>query len=82
MEYISITSTELEGIIARAVCAGIETYNGKKDVSEVSLTQASDSLGVSTRTLYRLIANGDLESIKVGHRTLITTASINRYLGK
>lgn len=79
---ITMSLPEFEGAIARGVRMGLEAYNGKKDVKAVSVKEACDMLTVSDRTLYRLISAGHLEVKKVGHRTLITTSSIHRYLNK
>lgn len=79
---MEITHIELEAIIARAVCTGIEAYNGKNDTQWVSVKKAKEDLKVSRTTLYTMIKLGDLEVKKIGHRTVITTASINRYLNR
>lgn len=37
-------------------------------------------VGISRRTVYRLIEQGDLKKIKVGSRTLIKRSALNRLL--
>lgn len=41
-----------------------------------SVREAAEALGVSPRTIYRLISRGDLEARKIGERTVITTAAL------
>lgn len=43
-----------------------------------SINGAAKALGLGRTTIYALIAEGRLESIKVGSRHLIKTASIRR----
>ena len=42
----------------------------------ISITSAKTTLGLGRTTIYRLISEGQLETIKIGRRTLIKTASI------
>jgi excisionase family DNA binding protein len=49
----------------------------------LSIPEAGKALGgaaepLSRNTIYRMIARGDLEAIKLGSRTLVTTASIKQ----
>jgi excisionase family DNA binding protein len=46
----------------------------------VTIPEAVRLLGVGRSTLYALMGRGDLAARKVGRRTLITTASIHRFL--
>lgn len=47
----------------------------------VSISEARRHLGdVSTATVYRLLNRGQLDKRKVGHRTIITMASIRALL--
>lgn len=41
---------------------------------------AAREIGVSRRTIERLIANGELESTRVGRRRLISTATLTKFL--
>jgi excisionase family DNA binding protein len=44
----------------------------------IPLTEASEVLGgVSESTLRRLLASGELESVKVGRRRMVTTRSLD-----
>lgn len=46
----------------------------------VSLTDASDALAVSTRTIRRYIADGQLEAVRLGRKTIrIKIGSIERF---
>lgn len=36
----------------------------------ISLTEAADALGVSTKTVRRYIAAGDLDAVRLGRRTI------------
>jgi hypothetical protein len=40
-----------------------------------------DDLGIKRTTLYKLIKQRKLDARKQGHRTYVTTASIQRYVG-
>ena len=44
----------------------------------ISVNGAAKALGVGRSSIYGLLKAGRLEAIKVGRRTLLTTASINR----
>ena len=46
----------------------------------VSVTEASQALSLGRTSIYNLINKGSLETIKVGRRRLIKTASIQRLL--
>jgi len=45
-----------------------------------TIPQAAEALAVSRSTVYRLIAEGLLETIKVRSRTRVRPAAIDRYL--
>ena len=54
-----------------------------KDYPDVmDVTQVSELLGVSTKTVYKVIHNGVLSSIKIGREHRILKVSVIRYLGK
>lgn len=44
----------------------------------VSINSAAKALGIGRSSIYSLIKEGKLEAIKIGRRTLLTTASIKR----
>jgi excisionase family DNA binding protein len=44
----------------------------------ISINGAAKALGVGRSSIYSLLKSGRLESIKIGRRTLLTTASINQ----
>lgn len=44
----------------------------------ISISTAAKALGVGRSTVYSLIKQNRIEAIKVGRRTLLTTASIRR----
>jgi excisionase family DNA binding protein len=47
----------------------------------VSLTQAAEILGVSTKSVRRYIAAGDLDAVRIGRRTIrIKTESLDRLI--
>lgn len=43
-----------------------------------SINRTAKALGVGRSTIYKLIKTGQIDAIKIGTRTLITTASIAR----
>lgn len=49
----------------------------------VSLAEAADSLAVSARTVRRYIADGQLEAVRLGRKTLrIKVDSIDRFIDR
>lgn len=47
----------------------------------ISLTQAAEILGVSTKSVRRYIAAGDLDAVRIGRRTIrIKTESLDRLI--
>jgi len=47
----------------------------------VSLNDAADALAVSTRTVRRYIADGQLDAVRLGHKTLrIKVESVERFI--
>lgn len=47
----------------------------------VSLTEAADALAVSTRTVRRYIADGQLDAVRLGRKTLrIKVDSVERFI--
>lgn len=46
----------------------------------LSIKEVCLFIGISRRTVYRLIEQGDLKKIKVGSRTLIKRSALNRLL--
>lgn len=43
-----------------------------------SINRTAKALGVGRSTIYKLINTGEIDALKIGRRTLITTASIAR----
>ena len=43
----------------------------------ISVNGAAKALGVGRSSIYGLLKSGRLDAIKIGRRTLLTTASIN-----
>lgn len=43
-----------------------------------SVNRTAKALGVGRSTIYKLIKTGQIDAIKIGTRTLITTASVAR----
>ena len=43
-----------------------------------SINRTAKALGVGRSTIYQLIKTGQIDAIKIGTRTLITTASVAR----
>lgn len=48
----------------------------------VSIPDAGRMLSVGRSTLYRLIADGKLETVKIGRRTLVRIASVRALAGE
>jgi excisionase family DNA binding protein len=52
---------------------------GESKVLAVRVSRAMEVLGIGKTKLYDLIADGELETVKVGRRTLIVQASIDAF---
>ena len=48
------------------------------DILAISVNDTAKALGIGRSTVYALMKTGQLESIKLGRRTLLTTASVKR----
>jgi excisionase family DNA binding protein len=46
----------------------------------LSVPEAARAIGIGRTTTQRLINSGDLEVVKIGRRTLVTTASLEALL--
>ncbi len=46
------------------------------EVVSTPIKDAARSIGIGRTTIYKLIAQGKLETFKIGRRTLVTTESI------
>ena len=64
----------------RLILGKISRTTGKGAVSLMPFAQAQNTLGVSRRTMYRLIAAGALAAIKVGGRWRFRTEDIQKYI--
>ncbi|MEN2742500.1 helix-turn-helix domain-containing protein [Microbacterium sp. X-17] len=48
----------------------------------ISQDEAAHRLGVSRTTIWRLIAAGDLQPVRIGSRTLVSNLSIDEYIAR
>lgn len=46
----------------------------------ITIASARQALGIGNTKIYELINAGDLKTIRVGRRRLVTTASINKFV--
>jgi excisionase family DNA binding protein len=46
----------------------------------VSERKAGSTLGVSARTIFNMVARGDLKAVRIGKRKLISVASIRAFI--
>ena len=56
------------------------TDNKLQERRALSICEAANSCGLSRATLYRLIADGKLSTLKIGARRLVTVAAIDALL--
>ena len=42
----------------------------------------TDRLGVGRTSVYKLVADGELEAVKIGRRTLVVAESVDAYIAK
>ena len=53
---------------------------GSSEVTWVGTTEACAKLGISNRTLYRLIDNGDIPAYRIGRVVRLKAADLDDYL--
>ncbi len=47
-----------------------------------SMSEAARAVGLSQATLFRLVKDGKLETVKIGSRTLVTRVELERLLAQ
>ena len=47
-----------------------------------SMSEAARAVGLSQATMFRLVKDGKLETVKIGSRTLVTRAELERLLAQ
>jgi excisionase family DNA binding protein len=66
--------------LAQAVAEKLGFSKPSRLPSLVSIRAASERLGIGRTTIYKLISRGDLQPTRIGRRTLIPVAQIERVL--
>ncbi|RYG99882.1 MAG: helix-turn-helix domain-containing protein [Alphaproteobacteria bacterium] len=63
-------------------CGRLAAFSKGRDVERVliSVTEASKALSLGRTTIYELINDGRLETIKLGRRRLVKVASVHRLI--
>jgi excisionase family DNA binding protein len=56
--------------------------NRQGDQRLLSVADACDALGVGRTTIYALLKSGELQRIKIGSRTLVSSYSISAFIDK
>jgi excisionase family DNA binding protein len=56
------------------------TYDSVESPMLVSVEKAASLLGVHPRTVYRMLADGELPFVKIGRRTLLSVASLENWI--
>lgn len=56
----------------------VESWHSSAAPKAVSVEDAAGALGVSIRTVWRQVGLGHLDTVRIGRRTLISTASLDR----
>ena len=70
-----IQATKEKEIVRHIDVSFVELINSK---DYLSILEASELLGVSQRTFFRLLKNGTIKSKKLGSRTIIQRSSIDQ----
>jgi excisionase family DNA binding protein len=52
------------------------------EIALIGITHLAERLGLSRRTIHRLISRGELPTIKIGRRTLISHATVAHWLAR
>ncbi len=65
-----------EQVVTKGVDVSLFELISSKDY--LNIREASELIGVSERTFYRLIKNGTIEPYKLGSRTIIKRSSIDK----
>jgi excisionase family DNA binding protein len=61
-------------------CGQMSSTSRKQDRRALSIKEAAESCGLSRATLYRLITEGRLTTIKIGARRLVPVVAIDALL--
>lgn len=61
------------------MAARLPVGGGESKILAVRVSRAMEVLGIGKTKIYDLIADGELETVKVGRRTLIVQASIDAF---
>lgn len=72
-QYVPITNRSKPGMPL-----GTQSQHSTIEPLAVRVPVAMQMIGVGRTTLYRLIASGDLRTVKLGRATLITMSSLRR----
>jgi excisionase family DNA binding protein len=77
VSVLVIDSTELRTIVREAVREALAS-RPTDPAAPVSLSDAAKHLGVSTRTVRRMIADGDVGALRVRRRLLVDLSTLRR----
>jgi len=75
-----LRATKIEKSISETKRTIIEPIENVKAKEFLSIKEVSSLVGISIRTVYRLIEQGDLKKVKIGTRTIIKRTELNNLL--
>lgn len=75
-----MSSATASAPVAHHAPAGMGRSPSRVQPLGVRVAEAADSLGVSSRTIRRMILDGRLQHIRVGRCVIVTTASLRSLL--
>jgi excisionase family DNA binding protein len=78
MNVVVLTPDQLEDLVERAIQKAMGRARPEAPAAPVSLSDAAKHLGVSTRTVRRMIQDGEVGALRVRRRLLVDLSTLRR----